>query len=318
MRPTDTLTLRLSIIIPIYNEAESLLELHAELIKVLKQLEITFEIIFVDDGSSDNTLEMASKISSFKLIHFNENYGQTAAIAAGVNASKGEIIIIMDGDLENSPYDIPQLLKKIDEGFDVVSGWRKSRWRDNFFSRRLPSVMANKLISFVTGTKLHDHGCTLKAYRKKYIESIYFFGDMHRMLATCVFNSGGKITEIPVSFIPRKHGYSKYGLSRTFRVLLDIFSFYFFKKYKHRPMHFFGWFGFLSLFAGLFTFILMVVFKLWDGKSFISTPLPILTVFFVVIGVQFILMGLTAEIVVRTQYETQNKTSYVIDKIIEQ
>lgn len=309
----------ISVVVPLYDEAGSVSMLHKKLVDVLRGcVKDEYEIIFVDDGSADGTFDEARKLSPLRLIRFRENYGQTAAIAAGIEAARGRVIVTIDGDLENDPADIPRLLQKLDEGYDVVSGWRQNRWRDHLFTRRIPSIAANKLISLFTGVKLNDHGCALKAYRRNFVSNLYLFGDMHRMLAAYAVSRGGRnIAEIPVSFSPRRFGKSKYGLSRTFKILLDVFAFYFFKKYKNRPMHFFGWFGFWSLSAGFLVFVWMLVLKWFEGKSFIATPLPVLAVFFVIVGLQFILMGLLAEILIRTQHEVGNRPSYNIDTILE-
>lgn len=310
---------KFSVVVPLYNEAESVVLLHHRISEVLKTFERgSCEVIFVDDGSTDGTFERARWLSPLTFVRLHENYGQTAAIAAGIASARGEIIVTMDGDLENDPADIPRLLDKLEEGYDVVSGWRKERWREQPFGRRLPSALANRLISRITGVNLHDHGCTLKAYRQQFIKGLYLFGDMHRMLAAYAVSTGARLAEVPVHFSERKYGYSKYGLSRAFRVLLDIVAFHFFRRYKHRPMHFFGWFGFWSIMAGLVTFFWMIGLKIFEGKSFIATPLPILVVFFVILGAQFVLMGLLGEILIRSQYELGEKASYRIDDIIEQ
>jgi glycosyltransferase involved in cell wall biosynthesis len=303
--------MKISVIAPFYNEKESVKELHSRLVFVLEKLKIPFEIIFVDDGSTDGSFEAMANLSPLIAIRLSRNFGQTAALAAGIEAASGDIIATIDGDLENQPEDLPLLLEKMEEGFDVVSGWRQDRWRGQF-SRRLPSKIANWLISYVSKTKLHDHGCTLKAYRANVIKNLKLYGDMHRMIAAYAGLIGAKTAEVPVQHIPRKHGESKYGIMRTFRVILDLVVVKFFAKYSNRPMHFFGGIGFYSFLFGFFTFLSMVYFKYFGGKDFIQTPLPVLAVFFILVGIQFILMGLLAEILMRTHYESQKKTIYTI------
>ncbi|MSR76562.1 MAG: glycosyltransferase [Candidatus Ryanbacteria bacterium] len=292
--------MKISIIVPFYNEEQSVRELHERLLGVMQSSQYVFEIIFVDDGSKDGTFTQIKKCSPVIALRLRHNYGQTQALAAGIREAQGDLIITLDGDLENDPADIPALLAKLEEGYDVVSGWRKDRWHDSFFTRRLPSALANRCISVVTGVSLHDHGCTLKAYRRRALEHMTFSGDMHRMIAAYAAREGARLAEIPVHFTPRKHGKSHYGLSRTFKVLLDIFAFHFFYRYARRPIHFFGGAGFASLFVGCILFFSMLYLKYHWGTSFIKTPLPVLIALFVIIGFQFILMGLLAEIITRT------------------
>ena len=312
--------MNLSIIIPIYNEEKSILKLYQKLKKVLSNLSMQYEIIAINDGSIDNSYKVLKEISQnddiFKVINFRKNFGQTAAISAGIDASKGEIIIPMDADLENRPEDIPNLLNKLNEGYDVVSGWRKNRWKESFFTRRLTSYIANWLISKIVGLKLHDYGCTMKVYRRNIIKDIKFYGDMHRFIPAYAMWYGAKIVEVPIDYKPREHGESKYGIGRTFRVLLDILTVKFLTDYFNRPMHFFGKIGFwlfsFSFLSGFSALILRIFFAV----SLILTPLPLLTVFLIIIGIQFILMGLLAEILIRTYYESQDKPIYLIkDKI---
>ena len=298
---------KISVVVPFFNEAESVQEFHRVLLAALQKLQVTFEIIFVDDGSTDKTLEYMRALKPARVLFFTRNYGQTAALGVGIGEARGEIIITLDGDLENRPEDISKLLVKLEEGFDIVSGWRQDRWKDKLFTRRIPSKLANHMISFVTGVYLHDHGCTLKAYRKKFVKNINFIGDMHRIIAAYAVREGAKLTEIPVQFEPRRHGKSKYGFSRTFKVLLDILAFHFFYKYARRPIHFFRALGFVSFFlAGVMSFI-AVYLRVTQDIHFIRTPLPMLVAIFVVVGFQFILMGLLAEIISRN---SQNKIEY--------
>lgn len=297
----------ISIVIPIYNEAPSLSNLHNRLKNVLAKLQRPFEIILVDDGSTDETNTIVQSLSTITCLQLKRNFGQTIALAAGICEAKGSIIVTLDGDLENDPEDIPKLLAKLDEGFDIVSGWRRGRWSDQPFTRRFPSFLANKLISCLTGTKLHDHGCTLKAYRKSILERLSFSGDMHRMLAAYAAQLGAKVAEIPVNFTKRRYGKSHYGPSRIIKVLLDVMAFYFFRKYHNRPMHFFGIAGMWAFTLGCIAFFLMFYLKYFRQTSFIATPLPILTALFIIIGFQFILFGLLAEMNYRLLRE-QNRT----------
>lgn len=308
---------KISVVVPLYNEEDSVQPLFDGICSALQALvPDAWEVIFVDDGSADRTYANARECAPLVLVRLSENSGQTAAFAAGISEAKGEIIVTMDGDLENDPADIRYLIQKIEEGYDVVSGWRKDRWKSQRFTRRLPSALASRFISLMSGVRLHDHGCALKAYRREFLKGLYLFGDMHRMLAAYAARRGARIAEIPVRFSVRKFGRSKYGLSRTLRVLLDVLAFYFFKKFRSRPMHFFGWFGFWNLLLGFLTFLVMVYFKYWGGKSFIATPLPVLAAFFVIIGMQFALLGLLAEILVRTQHEVTRTPPYSVESVV--
>mgnify|MGYP001576265074 CR=1 FL=1 len=259
---------------------------------------------------------MAQKEASLKIIDFRKNFGQTAALSAGINHAQGEIIIPLDADLENDPADIPQLLAKINEGYDVVSGWRKNRWKDKFFSRRLTSMAANWLISFVTGVKLHDYGCTLKAYRREIIKEVGLYGEMHRFIPALAYWQGAKVAEIEVNYQPRVHGKSKYGLGRTFKVLLDLLTIKFLSGYSTKPIHFFGSLGFISILVSFLTGGLAVYYKVSGQKDFIETPLPVLTALFFIIGVLFVLIGLLAEMIMRVYHETQRRPIYSIKEKI--
>jgi len=282
---------------------------------VVKENGYDYEIIAVNDGSKDDSFEVirqfAIKDKNLKAIRFKVNAGQTAAIHAGIEHATGDILIPMDSDLENDPRDIPLLLEKINEGYDVVSGWRRDRWKGKFFTRKLPSIIANSLISHITGLKLHDYGCTLKAYRREVIQGVPLYGEMHRFIPAYALWQGAKVAEVPVRYEPRKFGKSNYGISRTFRVILDLFVIKFLDKYMDRPMHFFGKFGFvLLLFAGL-SGIAALVFRFF-GVSFISTPLPLLTSLLLIMSLNMIMMGILAEMIMRTYYETQGKKPYLI------
>lgn len=291
---------KISVVAPLFNEAESVIYLHEALLSVLKTLSCPFEIILVDDGSTDGTFKEIRKLPSVIGLRLSRNYGQTLALSAGIKKATGDIIVIIDGDLENDPKDIPHLIKKLEEGHDIVSGWRKNRWQGQLFTRRLPSYIANWVISFVTSSKLHDHGCALKVYRKEILRDLTLSGEMHRMLAAYakIFN-GAKIAELPVSHSPRRFGCSKYGPMRSFRVMLDLFALYFFYKYANRPIHFFGGIGFFSFFLSFLSFLTMLYFKYVLDITFIETPLPILVALFAIIGMQFVLMGLLAEFLLK-------------------
>lgn len=295
-----------SIVVPLFNEAQSVAPLHERILHALEPSGISFEIIFIDDGSTDRTFDEMRKLPSMRAIRFVRNFGQTAALAAGINKARGETIVTIDGDLENDPHDIPKLIAKLEEGFDVVSGWRKDRWRGQLLTRRIPSVIANWIISAATGAKLHDHGCALKAYRKNALAHLKLHGEMHRMIAAyaTLFNRA-KLTEMPVAYAPRQFGRSNYGILRSFKVMLDVVAIQFFYKYANRPIHFFGAAGFFCFFFGFLAFASMLYFKYGLGISFIETPLPTLTGMFGILGVQFVLMGLLAELVLRKSADTE-------------
>lgn len=310
--------MEISIVIPVHNEAENLPLLYEELSFELAKIGRDYEIILVNDGSTDSSGEIlddfAGKDKRVKAIHLLRNYGQTCAMMAGFDNATGDIIIPMDGDNQNDPADIGKLLEKIDEGFDVVSGWRKDR-QDATFTRIMPSMIANSLISKVSGVQLHDYGCTLKAYRKHVINDVKLYGEMHRFIPVYSTWSGGKVTEVVVNHRARKFGKSHYGLNRVLKVLLDLFVIKFLDKYMENPIHLFGGFGFASLFLAAVSFIMMFYYKFWGGKAFISTPLPVFFVLFTSLGVITILMGILAEMIMRTYYESQEKTPYRIKRI---
>jgi glycosyltransferase involved in cell wall biosynthesis len=304
----------ISIILPIYNEEQGISELLEETIKAVNILD--YEILAINDGSKDNSYEVLKSFAEnnkrIKIINFKKNYGQTAAINAGIQNASGEIIILMDSDLENLPSDIPKLIDKLNDGFDVVSGWRKNRWQKQFLTRKLPSLLANSLISKISGVKLHDYGCTLKAYRKEVINEVRLYGQMHRFIPVYCKWQGGNVTEIPVDYQPRKYGKSNYGMSRTFKVILDLVLIKFLDKYMQRPIHFFGGAGFLSILVSMVAFLIAVYFKVTNQKDFVETPLPLITAMFFIVGILMILMGVIAEILMRTYYESQNKFPFTI------
>jgi len=309
----------LSILIPIYNEEGNLFLLYEKLVAALKKVGRPYEVIFVDDGSSDGSLDilldLREKNPNVKIISFSRNFGQTAALSAGIDLSKGDIIIPMDGDLQNDPEDILTLLQKIEEGYDVVSGWRKGR-KDPFLNRRLPSMIANKLISWIGGVHLHDYGCTLKAYRKDILKNIRLYGEMHRFIPIYAQWIGARVSEIPVRHFPRGSGASNYGMSRVFKVILDLMVVKFLLSYSQKPIYVFGGMGLLMILGGFISGGLAIYLKLFEGVSFILTPLPLLCVLLLVLGFLSILMGFLAEILTRTYYESQGKPTYQIKETI--
>ena len=306
----------LSIIIPLYNEEDNVGPLYERLVDVLTRLGNPYEIIMVDDGSTDATKSridvLACASSHVRVIHFRRNFGQTPAMMAGIDLARGDILIPMDGDLQNDPDDIPRLLAKLDEGYDVVSGWRKER-RDNPIKRNFPSHLANKLISTISGVHLHDFGCSLKAYRRDIIKDVKLYGEMHRFIPIHAAWQGARVTEVGVTHHRRLHGHSKYGMERTFKVILDLIVVKFLEKYAQKPMYLFGGFGLVSLALSFGFFLFMLYCKFFLNKSFIETPLPLAVVIFLLIGIMAILMGLIAEILMRTYHESQNKPTYIVD-----
>jgi len=305
----------LSIFLPVYNEEPNLPPLHARLDEALTALDRTAEIIFVDDGSTDGSLkvlrEIARRDPRVRVVALKRNYGQTAAMAAGIDAAQGQVLIPMDADLQNDPIDIVRLLEKLDEGYDVVSGWRKNR-QDKVVTRKIPSMLANRLISFIGGVPLHDYGCTLKAYRLESLSSVRLYGEMHRFIPILASWEGARVAEIPVAHHPRTMGKSKYGLSRTFKVVFDLMTIKFMASYQTKPIYIFGTFGMIAIALSLIAGIWATVLKIFEGVSFILTPLPVITVVMLAIGVQFLLMGLLAEMLVRTYHESQAKSIYAI------
>jgi len=310
----------LSIVIPVYNEKESVGRLYSGLNKTLSKLKIKYEVILIDDGSIDGTYEELKKInkknSSYKIIRFRRNFGQTSAMSAGFHYSSGKVIITLDADLQNDPKDIPAILEKLDEGYDIVSGWRRER-KDKAVSRRFPSVVANKIISRLSGVYLHDYGCTLKAYRKEVIENIELYGEMHRYIPAVASRMGVSVAEIPVNHHSRKYGKSKYGISRTIRVILDIITIKFLLSYSQRPIQIFGLLGLLSGTAGFIITAYLIIMRIFFNQSLADRPLFILSIFMIFIGIQLITMGLLAEINMRIYHEAQDKPTYVIRDIIQ-
>lgn len=310
--------LDISVIVPIYNEAENIKILSDSLLNVLEGLNKDFEIIFIDDGSSDNSIGILKSLSkenkNIKAITFRRNYGQTAAMAAGFDHARGDVIISMDGDLQNDPVDIPKLISRLEEGFDVVSGWRENR-QDDLITRKIPSMIANKIIGVLTGVKLHDYGCSLKAYRAQIAKEVPLYGELHRFIPALASIEGGTITEIPVLHHARKHGKSKYNLLKTFKVVLDLMTVVFLRKFMTRPLHIFGRMGLFSLFAGILISGYLAYEKIFHFAQIGNRPLLLLGVLLIITGIQLINTGIIAEIMIRTYFESQNKTIYKIKDI---
>lgn len=300
-----------SVIIPVYNEEQNVDELYDRIAEVLKD---GAEFIFVDDGSTDDTYArlqaIARRDERVHIIRFRRNFGQTAALSAGIDHSTGDIIVPIDGDLQNDPRDIPRLLAKLDEGYDVVSGWRVKR-RDPFH-RRLPSTIANRLISWISGVRLHDYGCSLKAYRRRVLEHVRLYGEMHRFVPIYASWQGARVTELTVDHHPRTRGKSNYGIERTLKVVLDLIVVKFLASYATKPIYVFGGFGLLSFFFSLLTFVWMLYYKLTGQKDFVQTPLPLVVVMLFLVGCLSVLLGLVAELTIRTYYESQGKRTYVL------
>lgn len=310
----------LSVVIPVFNEERNIETLYHQVVSSLKRSGKPFEIIFIDDGSTDGTdnklKEIHQREGHLKVIRFRKNFGQTAALSAGFDLAKGDVIITLDGDLQNDPEDIPLLLEKIDEGYDIVSGWRYKR-KDPFFSRKLPSMIANRLISLITNVKLHDYGCTLKAFRKEVIKNIRLYGEMHRFIPAVASWIGVSVAEVKVNHRPRGHGKSKYGISRTIRVILDLITVKFLLSYSTRPIQIFGLLGLFSGSIGAAILIYLAFIRLIMQEAIGGRPLLLLGVLLLFIGVQFVTMGLLGEIQARTYHESQNKPIYTIKEILE-
>ncbi len=310
--------MKLSVVIPVYNEEENIEILHGRLSNALQSMKDDYEIIYVDDGSNDRSLEILERIqredNHVLVLSMRRNFGQTAAFAAGFDFARGDVIVTMDADLQNDPDDIPRLIELMKD-YDLVSGWRKDR-KDPFFSRRLPSMIANWLISRVTGVKLHDYGCSLKAYKKDIVKNLRLYGEMHRFIPAVASWYGVRIAEVPVKHHPRLRGKSKYGISRTFKVLLDLITVKFLQSFSTKPVQFFGSLGLLSTFFGMITLLYLFFLKLLYGASIGNRPLLILGVLLVIIGIQFIGMGLLGEMLVRVYHESQRKPIYVLKKVI--
>ena len=311
----------LSVVVVAYNEEESLEPLIQETNRVLQASGKDYEIIVVDDGSTDGTYPMLTRLyrqePRLRVVRLKRNFGQTAAVAAGLAYAQGEVIVAMDGDGQNDPKDIPALLAKLEEGFDLVSGWRFPR-QDLFWSRRLPSQIANGLISWITRVRLHDYGCTLKAIRREIAKDLKLYGEMHRFIPAIAYERGARIAEIKVRHRPRLWGRSKYGIARTFRVVLDLLTVKFLASYATRPLHIFGLVGLLSGALGFILAVYLTVQKLAYGLEIGGRPLLLLSVLLILVSFQFITMGLLAEMLARTYHESQNKPIYVVKEVLDE
>jgi glycosyltransferase involved in cell wall biosynthesis len=305
----------LSIVVPVHNEEDNILPVHERIRAAMDDIAADYEVIFVNDGSTDateaNLRALAEQDARCKVVNFQRNFGQTAAMMAGIELSSGDIIIGLDGDLQNDPTDIPKLLDKLAEGYDVVSGWRRDR-KDNAVRRNVPSRIANWLISRISGVHLHDYGCTLKAYRKEVVKGVKLYGEMHRFIPIYASWQGGRVTEVPVNHHPRVHGHSKYGLERILKVILDLIVVKFLASYANKPIYVFGGFGLISIAVSFLAGLWALYLKFFENTSFISTPLPLLVVLAFITGIMSILMGLIAEIIMRTYYESQGKQVYLV------
>jgi len=309
----------LSIVIPIYNERESIEKLYKKLDEALSGMNLKYEVLLIDDGSVDDTFNELLKVHRrnklFKIIRFRKNFGQTSAISAGFSYAEGEVVVTLDADLQNDPRDIPVLLEKLNEGYDIVSGWRRNR-KDKAVTRRFPSIIANKIISKLTGVHLHDYGCTLKVYKKEVVKNINLYGEMHRYIPAIASGIGVKVAEVPVMHHSRRYGKSKYGVSRTIKVILDIITLKFLLSYSQSPIQIFGLVG---LFSGAVGFIMtsyLIIMRLFFNQSLADRPLFILSIFMIFIGVQLITIGLLAEVLIRVYHKVQNRSTYVIKDII--
>ncbi len=311
--------MKLSVVIPIYNEEENIKALYDELKGVLDSLGYDYEIIFIDDGSSDTSLAVLETIQRqdqrLVVVSFRRNFGQTAAMSAGFDYATGDVIVTMDGDMQNDPHDIPRFLEKMAEGYDLVSGWRHDR-QDPFLSRRLPSMLANKIISLVTGVHLHDYGCTLKTFRKEITRGIRLYGEMHRFIPAIASGMGGRIAEVKVNHRPRRFGKSKYGISRTIRVILDLLTVKFLLSYATRPIQVFGLLGIISGGIGFCLALVLTIERQFFGMPLANRPLLLLAVLLIFMGMQFISLGLLGEMQARTYHESQNKPIYTVRKVL--
>lgn len=310
----------LSIVVPVYNEEENLPYLYQAIIKAMESVRGQWEVILVDDGSRDGSLGVLEKLAAddpqhVRVVSLRRNFGQTAAIAAGIDHSSGEIIVLMDADMQNDPADIPMLLEKLDEGYDVVSGWRIKR-QDTFITRTVPSRIANWLISQATGVRLHDYGCTLKAYRREVLTGFRLYGEMHRFIPVYASSVGARIIEVPVQHHPRKFGKAKYGLERTVKVVLDLFTVKFLSSYANKPIYIFGGSGLVLIFLSFIILAVLAVRRLFAEISPFTSPLFPVSIMIGILGAQSILMGLIAEMLMRTYHESQGKPTYTVRKTL--
>lgn len=314
------MNINVSIVIPLFNEADNVPLLFATLKAAMATTRRTWEVIFVDDGSTDATYEAVKQLDvraeRVRIARLRRNFGQTAALAAGFDLAQGDIIVTMDGDLQNDPVDIPHMLDKLEEGYDLVSGWRVNR-QDRFLSRRLPSQLANRLISIITGVYLHDYGCTLKVLRYEIVRGLKLYGEMHRFIPALAADLGAAIVEVPVHHHPRKYGRSKYGLSRTIRVFLDLITVKFLSVYATRPSHLFGLYGMLAMLGGLGITAFLGFQRLFYYDALADRPLLLLGILLIIIGVQFITMGLLGEVLSRAYHESQGKPIYTVKEVLD-
>lgn len=312
--------LGLSVVIPVFNEAENLEPLYKELAAELPKLKRSYEILYIDDGSQDGSFEVLKRIQKrdkrVKVIRLRKNFGQTAALSAGFDYSRGEVIITLDADLQNDPADFAMLLAKLDEGYDIVAGWRRRRF-DRFLTRRLPSILANRLISRITGVRLHDYGCTLKAFRHEVVKSIKLYGELHRFIPAIASNIGVTIAEVSVNHRPRIHGKSKYTIFRAVRVVLDILTVKFLLSYSTKPLQIFGLCGLISGGLGSILLLILGYQRLILKISMANRPLLLLSILLTILGIQFITLGLLAEIMVRAYHEAAGKTTYFVREVLE-
>ncbi len=314
------MTVFLSVVVPVYNERENLPLLHQALQQALASCRRRWEIILVDDGSSDGSAEVLEQLAAddpahVRVVFLRRNFGQTAAIAAGIDHAQGEVVVLMDADLQNDPADIPLLLAKLEEGYDVVSGWRKNR-QDPLLTRVLPSHLANVLISWVTGVHLHDYGCTLKAYRREVLRDFRLYGEMHRFIPAYAASVGARIAEVVVRHHPRKFGRSKYGLTRTLKVVLDLFTVKFLLSFFYKPIYLFGGLGLMLIIPSSLLLVFLIVRRIFWQVALFTSPLFQLSLMFIILGFQSILMGLIAELLVRTYHEAQGKPTYTVRRVL--
>jgi len=313
--------MKLSIVVPVYNEEKNLPELFEQILAALKDASYDWDVTFVDDGSKDKSVEVLKQLQArepnrVRIVVFRRNYGQTAAISAGIDHSDGDVVILMDADLQNDPADIPVLLAELDKGYDVVSGWRKDR-QDNALTRTLPSRLANQLISSSTGVHLHDYGCTLKAYRREVLDNINLYGEMHRFIPVYADDAGAKISEVVVRHHPRKHGKANYGLERTLKVVLDLITVKFLMKFSKKPIYLFGGVGFGMMIVGLALFIWLAIRRIVAEVGVLTSPWFQIAVMMFLLGFIAILMGLIAELLMRTYFESQKKKTYTVRELVE-
>lgn len=305
----------ISVVVPVLNEEESLSLLYEQLVEALTEAGYDYEIIIIDDGSTDRSFEILCELQAhdkhLRVVRFRRNYGQTAAFVAGFDRAQGELVITIDADLQNDPADIPALVSKMNEGYDVVSGWRLNR-QDRFLDRRLPSILANRLIGWVTDVRIHDYGCSLKAYRRDVLADVQLYGELHRFIPALAHAAGARVTEIPVRHHPRRYGKAKYGLSRTVKVFLDILAVRFLMSFSTRPIHIFGLLGLLSFLVGGLVLAYLAVVRVFLQQAIADRPLTLLGILLVMLGVQLVTSGLLAELVTRTYYESQGKRIYTV------